>query len=115
MNHHGGGVRGTHFAKPTEPAPTPVRQLHVGQRLHARFNHPRHLCGIIDRVPQRPLPVERPDFRVPQFLRVQVGSLAANLLKVQPHIPQDVAGNNRGQKAVQRLLGAAMRIRREKR
>ena len=110
MDDHRRGVRERLLAPAGEPAPAAVAVLHFGQLLHAVLDHPRHLVVVEHRVGVKPLPTGGARFRVADFLGIQVGPHLADLLEVEAHADQDFLGDDGGQKAIERLLGAAVGI-----
>ena len=98
------------FAIAGKPAPAAVSELHVGQALMPAPAIFVDLGRVEDRVVLVTLPPLGPLARVANLLGVQVGVLVADRLQVEPEVDQNLLRDDRGQKPIQRLLGAAIGI-----
>ena len=118
-----GGVRPGLLAPAAEPAPAAVGALHAGQAADAVLHHLVEGGLVEDRlldpgggaahVAAGVGPVSGARGVVADLLRVEVGPLLLDFLEVQPHLQEDLLRDDRGQEAVERLLGAAVGIIRQ--
>ena len=98
------------FARSAEPAPAAVGTLHGGESFQPFLDHQLDFGFVEHRVAVESLPAFGPLDIVANFLGVQVCSLGLNVLQVELHVQQDLLGDDRGQKPVQRLFRASIRV-----
>ena len=110
MHDNGGRVRPRVLAPAGEPAPATVAALHFREPFEAAL----HNCGdfgfVKDRVAIEAFPAFRAFHIVADFLSVQVRPLLLDRLQIETHVSQDALRDDGRQEAVERLLGAAIRV-----
>ena len=79
-------------------------------RCDAVFHHSGDFGLIEHRIAIQPLPLFGPLGGVADFLRVQIRATLLNLLQIQAHVDEHALRDDGRQKAIQRLLGAAVGI-----
>ena len=106
----GGRVRRRLFAPAAEPAPAAVGELHFLQPVDAGLHDLRQLGLVEDGIRVVSLPAFGAVGGVADFLGVEVRALLLNRFEVELHPQQRLLRDDGRQEAVERLLGAAVRI-----